>query len=157
MEDKYQLTDIVVDKDIDESFKCGICMGILNTPILCVGGHSWCFDCIKFNNLKKCPICPKPIDHNNPQPNFSLKSLIGKISCKCPNGVGNLIVEKENNNNKKRKSNSSGCFSIENTEEDFSEAFRHKCLLSRSIRPARSADCTRRINLSSALCITNIG
>ena len=47
----YQLADIFIEKDIDESLKCTICMDILRSPILCEGGHSWCHDCIKSNNF----------------------------------------------------------------------------------------------------------
>ena len=115
---KYKLSDIIIDKEIDNSFKCGICMGILNTPILCGGGHSWCLDCIKTNNKKKCPLCPKSIDSDNPAINISLQSLIGTIICKCPNGAQNLISEEEDHNNKKRKNNSSSAFSKETGEED---------------------------------------
>jgi hypothetical protein len=61
--EKYQLLELLADKDIDESLKCGICMDILRMPILCVSGHSWCKECIKGSRKKICPTCRQLIDH----------------------------------------------------------------------------------------------
>ena len=96
----YQLTDIFIEKNIDESYKCGICMDILSSPIVCEGGHSWCHDCINRNNKQICPICPRTINYTNPILNFAIKNAIVRMPCRCPYNISN---NNDINSSKKRK------------------------------------------------------
>ncbi len=70
-----------------EDIKCGICLGVLNNPLVtqCCQ-QSYCFDCINewIKNSKTCPNCRKGLTKTKliPPPRFS-SNLIEKLDIYC--------------------------------------------------------------------------
>lgn len=60
----------------------------MRSPVLCGGGHTWCLDCVNKSDKNKCPLCPKSINREKPTPNFTVKSMIDKMTCRCPHNSG---------------------------------------------------------------------
>ncbi|CAH0564812.1 unnamed protein product [Brassicogethes aeneus] len=61
----------------DKIMQCPICLETMKSPITqCMGGHSMCGDCIKANNITKCPTCRGAISKIR---NFQLEQLIEGI------------------------------------------------------------------------------
>lgn len=83
---KYRTSDILIENEFTNQLKneltCGVCLDILDAPIQCIGGHSWCHHCIIQSGRENCPICPNKF--NTIGRNIIAANLIGKLSCKCP-------------------------------------------------------------------------
>ncbi|KAM9979352.1 hypothetical protein ACTFIY_008597 [Dictyostelium cf. discoideum] len=80
--------DLLVNKDIDDSFTCPICFKLLNDPRQgCSEGHVFCNNCITswLKNKDNCPVCRLHITQNYLSKNRFLESSIKKIKVFCPN------------------------------------------------------------------------
>ena len=85
-----------VENDISNDIRCPICLYTMqNATMLIPSGQSYCFECIfKYLNINpnKDPITNQSYEHIDLIQNYTLKSIIEKLSHAIP-------VELEENNN----------------------------------------------------------
>ncbi|KAN0039828.1 hypothetical protein ACTA71_007065 [Dictyostelium dimigraforme] len=80
--------DLLVNKDIDDSFFCPICLKIMiDARQGCSEGHVFCNSCITswLKEKKNCPICRLYISPKYLSKNKYLESNIKRIEVYCPN------------------------------------------------------------------------
>ncbi|KAM9972848.1 hypothetical protein ACTFIR_012218 [Dictyostelium discoideum] len=80
--------DLLVNKDIDDSFTCPICLKLLvDARQGCSEGHVFCNNCITswLKNKNNCPVCRLHISQNCLSKNRFLESNIKKTKVFCPN------------------------------------------------------------------------
>jgi hypothetical protein len=74
-----------------EEFICGICCGIMTTPIIvCKNGHCFGENCTKtmmFKDLKQCPLCKENIFKNRLSKNIIATNIIKKYNTHCVNNM----------------------------------------------------------------------
>ena len=96
-----------VNESHSESYKCGICMDIMENPVSigCGGGHLFCKSCIcqsirrlvRLRQPHRCPSCRDPT--SVVREDVFTKRMIGNLMVKCPNYQ---MTQKRNTLNRER-------------------------------------------------------
>jgi hypothetical protein len=74
--------------EMDDHFKCGVCLDLLVRPVQCSAGHTACKKCVA--NVSECPTCRVMFGFgSNRIPNIVVQQMIDKLACRCPHGVRN--------------------------------------------------------------------
>lgn len=76
-------------KAVDPNIICGICGGVLDTPMLTPCGHTFCETCIctwlDTATFSSCPECRTSMDKESVTPILSLRNFISSMEVMCPN------------------------------------------------------------------------
>eukprot|EP01038_Epipyxis_sp_PR26KG_P016189 gene16189-22015_t len=92
-----------------KDFCCPICLDVLNDPIQCANGHSFCRFCLyrtldtlsshESNNNNYCPTCRVVINKSNLVTNLFAKNLINSFAIQCVTTININDTETNNSNN----------------------------------------------------------
>ena len=82
----YRNPELIVSA-VNDNFNCGICLEMLDNPVMCPEGHNFCKSCLEQAMMRKkeCPLCRTKLSKSKMTTNRALERVMEDIVVvKCP-------------------------------------------------------------------------